>query len=87
VDVSATLALVAGLVWLIVANLIGMLPSRDRHWTSAYVLMAFGLPILIWIAIAKGPIWAALFLGAGASVLRWPLVYVWRWVKSRFGVL
>jgi hypothetical protein len=80
---SATLALAAGLVWLILANVIGMLPSRDHHWTNAYRLMALGLPILIWIAFAKGLLWAALFLAAAASVLRWPLVHFWRWVKSR----
>ena len=80
---SATLALVAGLVWLIVANLVGMLPSRDQHWSNAYRLIALGLPILIWIAFAKGLLLAALFLAAGASVLRWPVVYLWRWVKSR----
>lgn len=82
---SATLALVAGLIWLIAANVLGMLPSRDQHWSNAYRLIAVGLPILIWIAVAKGLVWAALFLLAAASVLRWPLVHVWRWMKTRFG--
>jgi hypothetical protein len=80
---SATLALVAGLIWLIAANVLGMLPSRDQHWSNAYRLIAVGLPILIWIAVAKGLVWAALFLLAAASVLRWPLVHVWRWMKTR----
>jgi hypothetical protein len=82
---SATLALVAGLIWLIAANVLGMLPSRDQHWSNAYRLIAVGLPILIWIAVAKGLVWAALFLLAAASVLRWPLVHVWRWMKTRLG--
>jgi len=82
---SATLALVAGLIWLIAANVVGMLPSRDQHWSNAYRLIAVGLPILIWIAVAKGLVWAALFLLAAASVLRWPLVHVWRWMKTRLG--
>jgi len=82
---SATLALVAGLIWLIAANVLGMLPSRDQHWSNAYRLIAVGLPILIWIAVAKGLVWAALFFLAAASVLRWPLVHVWRWIKTRLG--
>ena len=28
--------LVLALVWLIVANVIAMLPSRDHHWRAAY---------------------------------------------------
>lgn len=82
---SSTLSLAAALIWLIAANLIGMLPSKDYHWSNAYKLIALGLPILVWLAWANGPIWAALFLAAAASILRWPLVYLWRWVKGAIG--
>ncbi len=82
---SATLAFLPRLIWLIVANVLGMLPSRDQNWSNAYRLTAVGLPILIWIAVAKGLIWAALFLLAAANVLRWPLAHVWRWMKTRLG--
>lgn len=82
---SATLALAAGLIWLIVANVTGMLPSKDYHWSNAYKLIAVGLPILIWIGWTGGLVWVAVFLVAAGSVLRWPLVYLWRWVKSRAG--
>lgn len=81
---NATLALIAGLLWLIAANLLAMLPSRDHHWANAYRLIAVGVPVLIWIAFTKGLLWAAVFLFAGASLLRWPLLYLWRWVKTRF---
>ncbi len=79
---SAALAFAAGFLWLIAANLIGMLPSKDYHWSNAYKLIAVGLPILLWILWANGAIWGAVFLGAGASVLRWPLVYFWRWLRQ-----
>jgi hypothetical protein len=79
---SSTLALTAALIWLVAANLIGMLPSKDYHWSNAYKLIAVGLPILIWLAWTGGLIWAALFLAAAASVLRWPVVYLWRWGKA-----
>jgi hypothetical protein len=82
---SATLALVAGLLWLIVANVTAMLPSKDYHWSNAYKLIAVGLPVLIWIGWAKGPLWAAVFVVAAGSVLRWPLIYLGRWLKSRLG--
>lgn len=82
---SATLALIAALLWLIAANLIGMFPSKDHHWSNAYKLIAVGLPILLWLALSNGLLWAAAFLIAAGSVLRWPLVYLWRWVKARLG--
>ncbi len=82
---SSTLSLAAALIWLIAANLIGMLPSRDYHWSNAYKLIALGVPILFWLAWSNGPIWAVLFLAAAASILRWPLVYLWRWVKRAIG--
>lgn len=77
---SATLAMVAAFLWLIVANLIAMTPSKDYHWTNAYRLIAVGLPILIWVAWTNGLIWAAAFALAAGSVLRYPVLYLWRWI-------
>lgn len=82
---SATLALAAALIWLIAANVIGMFPSKDYHWSNAYKLIAVALPILIWVAWTNGLIWAAAFLIAAGSVLRWPLVYLWRWLGRIIG--
>jgi hypothetical protein len=75
--------LVLALVWLIVANVIAMLPSRDHHWRAAYVLIAVGIPILGWVTYVNGPLWGLLLLAAGASVLRWPLIYLWRWMRPK----
>ncbi len=80
-----TAPLIAGLLWLIAANGIGMLPSRDRHWRNAYFLIAVGVPILVWVLVVNGAVWALVFLAAAGSVLRWPVVYAWRWVKARLG--
>ena len=76
-----TPALVAVLIWLIAANVTGMLPSRDQHWRNAYMLIAVGLPILIWLTYARGWLWGLVFLIAAGSVLRWPLIYLLRWIK------
>ena len=78
-----TAPLIAGLLWLVAANVTGMLPSRDRHWTVAYILIAVGVPILIWVLYQNGVVWALVFLAAAGSVLRWPVVHAWRWVKER----
>lgn len=82
---SATLALAAALIWLILANVIAMFPSKDYHWSNAYKLIAVGVPILIWVALTNGLIWAAAFLIAAGSVLRWPLVYLGRWLRRIVG--
>ncbi len=71
-------ALAAACLWLIAANLIAMLPSRDQHWRAAYVLIAVGVPILGWVTMTGGPLWGLAVLIGGASVLRWPLVRLWR---------
>ncbi len=75
--------LVAALVWLVGANVIAMLPSRDHHWRAAYGLIAVGIPILGWVTYANGPLWGLLLLAAGVSVLRWPLIHLWRWARPK----
>lgn len=78
-----TLSLTLCLVWLVVANIIAMLPSRDHHWRAAYVLIALGIPLVGWVTYETGPIWGLVMLAAGMSVLRWPVVHLWRWIKAR----
>ena len=78
------LPLTLGCLWLIVANLIAVLPTRDHHWRAAYALMAAGLPLLIWITATQQALWSAAFLLAAASILRWPLWHLWRWTITRF---
>lgn len=74
-----------GFAWLVVANVLAMVPSRDDHWVRAYVLIAIGIPLLGWIIYTNGP-WIGLgFLIAGCSLLRWPLVYLGRWIARALG--
>ncbi|MEY1555998.1 DUF2484 family protein [Yoonia sp. R2331] len=77
------LPIVLGLIWLVAANLLGMIPSRDNHWRRAYVLIALGVPLLGWITLEFGPWIGLAFLAAGSSVLRWPLIYLGRWLRAR----
>jgi hypothetical protein len=78
-----TASVIAASLWLIAGNLLGMLPSRRNHWPQAWALIATGLPILVWVTLAAGPFVAALFFVAAASVLRWPLFFLWRWLRDR----
>lgn len=80
-----TLPLILCLIWLVAANVIGMLPSRDYHWRAAYLMIAVGLPLLVWVTVEGGLLIGALVLAAAASILRWPLIFAWRWVKQRLG--
>jgi hypothetical protein len=79
-------ALMLACVWLVTANVIGMFPSKHAHWPAAYALIALGLPILGWVFWQDGP-WAGLVvLAAAASVLRWPVRYLLRWVAGLIGI-
>ncbi len=75
-----SLSLVLAMVWIVLANLIAMLPSRRNHWPAAYVLIALGIPLLGYVTYENGPLVGLLALMAGASILRWPLIYLWRWL-------
>ena len=79
-----SLSLMLAFAWIVVANVLALIPSRDNHWFRAYVLIAAGIPLLGWVTYDNGP-WVGLFcLAAGASVLRWPVYYLGRWVRRQF---
>ncbi len=79
---SVSLPMTLALALLVLANVIGMFPSPKRHhWPAAYVLMTVGFPLLIWLIVEDGWIAGAIFVAAGASILRWPVRFFVRWVK------
>ncbi|UYV36113.1 DUF2484 family protein [Rhodobacteraceae bacterium D3-12] len=76
-------SLIAVCAWLVAANVAAMVPSKDYHWRRAYVLIAIGIPLLGWVFWQNG-IWIALLaLAAAMSVLRWPVIYLGRWIKRQ----
>ena len=80
-----SISLILGCLWVIVANLIAMLPSKDHHWRAAFALMAVGAPLLVWVIWENGWLIGGLFLLAAASILRWPLLYAYRWLRRTLG--
>jgi len=79
-----TPSLVLACVWLVAANVLAMIPSKDNLWFRAYVLIGIGIPLLGWVTMQNGPWIGLIVLAAGASVLRWPVIYLSRWVRALF---
>lgn len=80
-----TPSLIAACLWAVTANVLAMTPSRDNHWRRAYALIALGIPLLGWVTYENGPWIGLIVLVAGMSVLRWPVIYLSRWLRARFG--
>jgi len=76
-----SLPLLLASLWVLVAALSAALPSKRNHWPAAYALIIAAIPILYLIARQHGP-WVALAsLLAATSILRWPLIYLIKWIK------
>lgn len=76
-----SLSIILACVWAIIANVIAMTPSKDYHWRNAYILIAIGIPIVGYATVQHGPWIGLLILAGGCSVLRWPVIYLGRWIK------
>ena len=70
-------------LWVVFAFVLSAFPSNDNHWRRAYVLIAVGVPLLIWITWHSGPIMGLIGLLVGSLVLRWPVRFAWRWLCKR----
>ena len=76
-----TVSLTLACLWAVVASLAATLPSKRRHWPHAYALIATGIPLLGYVTYENGPMAGLICLAAGASILRWPLIYLVRWLR------
>ncbi len=77
-----TLSLTLACLWVVLANLLALIPSQDNHWRRAYVLIALGIPLLGYVTYENGPWWGLALLAAGMSILRWPVIYLFRWLRN-----
>lgn len=76
-----TLSLILACLWALAANLLAMTPSKDNHWRRAYVLIGIGIPLVGYVTYQNGPWVGLLVLVAGMSLLRWPVIYLGRWLR------
>ncbi|WP_420863012.1 DUF2484 family protein [Algirhabdus cladophorae] len=76
-----TLSFALACVWMIAANVLAMMPSQDNHWKRAYWLIGIGVPLLGFLTYENGPWIGLIALVMGMWMLRWPVVYLGRWVK------
>jgi hypothetical protein len=60
-------------LWVVLAQVIAILPSRECHWRAASGLMALGHPLGVWLAWEVGAGALAAFALAAASLLRYGL--------------
>jgi hypothetical protein len=81
-----TTSIILACVWVVVANVLAMLPSRRNHWPQAWALIALGIPLLGYVTYENGPWIGLLALFAGASILRWPVRHLLAWARRRGGV-
>ncbi|MGB3244337.1 MAG: DUF2484 family protein [Sulfitobacter sp.] len=76
-----SLPIILACLWAVIANVIAMTPSKDYHWRKAYILIALGIPIVGYVTAVHGPWIGLLVLAGGCSVLRWPVIYLGRWIR------
>jgi len=77
-----TPSLILACCWVLVATLAALLPRRF-HWPAAFALIVLGIPLLGWVTYQNGPVLGMLVLAGGASMLRWPIIHLWRWLRLR----
>ena len=77
-----TFSLTLACLWAAAANLLAMLPSRVNHWRRAYGLIGLGIPLLGYVTYENGPWVGLLVLVAAMSMLRWPVIYLMRWLRG-----
>ena len=70
-------------LWVVLAFVMAAVPSHDNHWRRAYVLIAIGTPLLIWIVWQHSLLMGLFGLIVGGLVLRWPVYFLWRWIVQR----
>jgi Protein of unknown function (DUF2484) len=76
-----TLSLGILFIWALAANVLAMFPSRRHHWPAAYFLVATGVPLIVWVFSENNALICLLALAIWCSVLRWPLLFLLRWVR------
>jgi len=78
-----TVSLILACLWILVANVLAMTPSKAYHWRNAYILIGLGIPLLGFSSWENGPWIGLIVMFAAMRVLRWPVVYLTRSVNLK----
>ena len=76
------MALIALCLWVIVAWLLMVTLTARQSWPAAYGLIAVGVPIVVWLGLSMGWVWALVGTATMGAVLRWPVIYFLRWLRG-----
>lgn len=76
------ISLILACIWALGANLLVVASSSLQHRRATFALIAVGIPILGYVTWQNGPLLGFLCLMAAMTMLRWPVVYLWRWVRG-----
>jgi hypothetical protein len=72
-----TAPLLLACLWAIAATVTALLPMRSQYLPGVTLLLT-APPLLVWIGMAHGWIWVGLALAGFLSMMRNPLIYLYR---------
>lgn len=75
--------LIALCLWIVLAWLLMVVLTARQSWPAAYGLIAIGLPVVVWLGWSMGWFWAGVGAGVMLLVLRWPVIYLGRWLRGK----
>lgn len=84
---TMTLSFLLLCIWALVANILALIPSKRHHWPQAYALLAVGLPLLAYVLYDNEWTLKVVSLAIWLSVMRWPILYGYRWVRRKLAQL
>lgn len=79
------MALIALCLWVVLAWLLQTVLTARQSWPAAYGLIGLGVPLVVWLGVSMGWLWAGLGAAVMLLVLRWPVIYLGRWLRRRLG--
>lgn len=71
-------------LWIVTAAAVALMPGK-YHWRGAYGLIAVLVPLVCYIWWELGLWYAAGAVVAALSILRWPVRFALRWLRTRLG--
>ncbi|CTQ50236.1 DUF2484 family protein [Jannaschia donghaensis] len=77
------MAFIALCLWVVVAWLLQVVLTAKQSWPAAYGLIVLGVPIVIWLTWSGGWVWGTVGAAVMLLVLRWPVIYLGRWIRGK----